>query len=294
MFRHILVPLDGSLRAESALPVAARIARASAGMLILLRAVSAAPEHGQDAGSWPSLFQTAIQSEQEEAQQYLTKIAASPRLAGLALSVVAPHGPIVAAIQAAVQSYQVDLLVCCEQPACPGESCPLGPFAEQISHALDIPVLLLPEQEPLHHSLAEVSGPIGCLVAFTGLQPELALIPPATALLSALVGRRPGDLHVTPLRALQSQRTSERSATLDYPDPRPMASVYKQQVQAGRGAVLLKGARTNGKREERKEQERHRVVVLSTPLHRADNDALREVAAYPRLLVPLSEHLSHA
>ncbi len=33
MFQRILVPLDGSLRAERALPVAARIARASAGSI---------------------------------------------------------------------------------------------------------------------------------------------------------------------------------------------------------------------------------------------------------------------
>ena len=32
MFRHILIPLDGSLRAEQAIPVAARLARASEGV----------------------------------------------------------------------------------------------------------------------------------------------------------------------------------------------------------------------------------------------------------------------
>lgn len=39
MFGHVLVPLDGSTRAECAIPVAARIARASAGEVILLRGV---------------------------------------------------------------------------------------------------------------------------------------------------------------------------------------------------------------------------------------------------------------
>jgi nucleotide-binding universal stress UspA family protein len=40
MFQHIVVPLDGSPRAEQALPVAARIARASGGTLTLLRVVT--------------------------------------------------------------------------------------------------------------------------------------------------------------------------------------------------------------------------------------------------------------
>ena len=39
MFQRILVPLDGSSRAERAIPVAARLARASAGTVILVRVV---------------------------------------------------------------------------------------------------------------------------------------------------------------------------------------------------------------------------------------------------------------
>jgi nucleotide-binding universal stress UspA family protein len=40
MFRRILVPLDGTARAEQALPVAARLARASGGTVVLLRVVN--------------------------------------------------------------------------------------------------------------------------------------------------------------------------------------------------------------------------------------------------------------
>ncbi len=39
MFKQILVPLDGSTRAEKALPVAARIARASQAQIILFQVV---------------------------------------------------------------------------------------------------------------------------------------------------------------------------------------------------------------------------------------------------------------
>ena len=37
MFERILVPLDGSARAERAIPVAARLTRASGGVVVLLR-----------------------------------------------------------------------------------------------------------------------------------------------------------------------------------------------------------------------------------------------------------------
>lgn len=40
MFQRILVPLDGSFRAEQALSVAARIARASGGSVFLVQVVS--------------------------------------------------------------------------------------------------------------------------------------------------------------------------------------------------------------------------------------------------------------
>ena len=39
MFKRILIPLDGSTRAESAIPVAARIARAYGASITLLRVV---------------------------------------------------------------------------------------------------------------------------------------------------------------------------------------------------------------------------------------------------------------
>ena len=39
MFQRIVVPLDGSARAEQALPVAARLAHASGGTVVLLRVV---------------------------------------------------------------------------------------------------------------------------------------------------------------------------------------------------------------------------------------------------------------
>lgn len=56
MFQHILVPLDGSRRAEQALPMAARVARASGGTLTLLRVVNDtcdAPFYGLGASSLP-------------------------------------------------------------------------------------------------------------------------------------------------------------------------------------------------------------------------------------------------
>lgn len=46
MFQRIVVPLDGSTRAERAIPVAARIARASRAAIILLRVATTPLDDG--------------------------------------------------------------------------------------------------------------------------------------------------------------------------------------------------------------------------------------------------------
>src|ERR1700692_1094801 len=50
MFTTILAPLDGSSRVEDALPLAARIARHTGAVLLLVRVVSFAAE------SWPAIM----------------------------------------------------------------------------------------------------------------------------------------------------------------------------------------------------------------------------------------------
>ena len=47
MFKRLLVPLDGSTRAEKAIPVAARIARASRGTIVLLQVVDMPIRYGK-------------------------------------------------------------------------------------------------------------------------------------------------------------------------------------------------------------------------------------------------------
>src|SRR5258708_40262814 len=152
--------------------VAGRVANGCEGMRMLLRTVSAAPEENEETSTGSPIFQTAIQSELAEARQYLTRIASARQMAGLPVIVSTSQGSVMATVQAAIQRYQADLLVCCEQLEPQGSQRFLGSFAEHLSRHLSIPLLLLPEQEPLHHTLAEWKEPITCLVAFAGSQPE--------------------------------------------------------------------------------------------------------------------------
>ncbi len=74
MFQRIVVPLDGSARAERALPVAARLAHASGGTVVVLRVVRLATEVLWDPTTDPGIVQKAIAADVEEARAYLEGI----------------------------------------------------------------------------------------------------------------------------------------------------------------------------------------------------------------------------
>jgi len=69
MFKRILVPLDGSGRAEQALPIAARIARASGGSIVLVRVLGTEPAQLPTAPGKPNLVQTVGEADRELAEK---------------------------------------------------------------------------------------------------------------------------------------------------------------------------------------------------------------------------------
>jgi nucleotide-binding universal stress UspA family protein len=84
MFRRILVPLDGSELAEHALPVAARLARASGGSIALLRVVSSPLAFASQPTESPVPMQGVLDSDLTGAVAYLARITTSSVLAGVA------------------------------------------------------------------------------------------------------------------------------------------------------------------------------------------------------------------
>ncbi len=82
MFQRILVPLDGSTRAERAIPVAARIARASNGSVVLVRVVSTVIEFWPYMAPQPALTQMANDTALTGAEQYLSAVSKTNRNSG--------------------------------------------------------------------------------------------------------------------------------------------------------------------------------------------------------------------
>jgi nucleotide-binding universal stress UspA family protein len=84
MFQQILVPLGGSERAEQALPVAARIARATGGSVLLVQVVNPPIDYSGGLAPVPIMTEQIVEAEMKGAADYLTAVATRPPLTGVA------------------------------------------------------------------------------------------------------------------------------------------------------------------------------------------------------------------
>src|ERR1039457_1092071 len=83
MFQRVLVPLDGSVRAEQALPVAVRLARAMDGSLLLVQVVSPPIDFSGGMSPVPLMTEQVVESEMAGAADYLKAVTMRPELAGI-------------------------------------------------------------------------------------------------------------------------------------------------------------------------------------------------------------------
>jgi len=197
MFERILVPLDGSTRAERAIPVAARLAHASGGSVILLRVVNKSP------GFWPSLAQQTTQAGQvldadfAEAERYLAGVITPPELEDVLTESVVRFGPTVSTILAVADASQADLIVMCSHGYTSVTRRIMGSVAEKLARAASVPVLVLREDGPAPGEVRPgATRSLRALVPLDGSAHAKAALEPAAYLLTALAGSAPGVLHL--------------------------------------------------------------------------------------------------
>ena len=201
MFQHILIPLDGSKRAEQAIPVAARIARACGGSLIFLRAVGTHIEFGTYITEPSVLVQEALELDLTMAIDYLARIKASHDLAGIETTVAVRSGGAALTILDVAQMQHVDLIVMCSHGNTGFKRWVLGSVAQQVARHSPLPVLVLNENglvptgsfpDPTH-PLRALMG----LVALDGSVGAEAVLEPAAKLVTALAAPARGILRLT-------------------------------------------------------------------------------------------------
>ncbi len=198
MFQRILVPLDGSSRAERALPVAAQLARASHGSVLLMEVVSPPIDYGGALAQTALLTEQAIETGIEEATSYLQSVAQSATLAGIETKTEVLFGLVAQGILEVAQSRRADLIVMCSHGRTGFKRWVLGSVAQTIVHHSPVPVLVLREGG----AVLSVSGsapvrPLCILVPLDGSPLAETALAPAANLVAALAAPAERALHLT-------------------------------------------------------------------------------------------------
>lgn len=142
MLARILIPLDGSTLAERALPIAARLIRASGGVMVLLQVYQAMPSEFT-----PELVVGSDTSDAREADAYLARVSQRAELAGIPVERVALGGAVAQTILDAVAAYQADTIVMTSHGRSGFTRRALGSVAEHVARHAPVPTLILCGEE---------------------------------------------------------------------------------------------------------------------------------------------------
>ncbi|MBX3001235.1 MAG: universal stress protein [Caldilineaceae bacterium] len=148
VFQKILVPLDGSLLAEKALPYAIWLSKQSSGQLVFLRVVPSpviAPARYSIAEADAWLVRQS--EERREAEEYLAAMAARPDLQPLRPHPVIYEGDAAEMIVRAAGHLGVDAIILSTRARGGLARWILGSVADHVVQNTAIPVLLIREEE---------------------------------------------------------------------------------------------------------------------------------------------------
>ena len=205
MFKRILVPLDESTRAQQAIPIAARIARATGGAIVLLRVVTSSIDLAWYSMESPVMLEQAIDDDLARAKKYVTTVAASSELAGIkTITEVLPGEP-ATTIFAAARAHSADLIVMCSHGNTGVKRWILGSVSQKVARHSPIPVLILREGTGMP---VQKAHPVRIMVTLDGSSLAEAALTPAAYLCSALSAPAQGMLHL----ALVLRRTEAQSS----------------------------------------------------------------------------------
>jgi nucleotide-binding universal stress UspA family protein len=204
MFKRILVPLDGSDRAEQAIPLAARIAHASDGTVILMQVAPIPIDFRAEAKQPAEIYpENSIEEGKSLAFNYLDNVSRIAELVGVETEIRVEHGHVAPSILAAVEPLDVDLIVMCSHGYSGFKRWALGSVAHKIVAHSPVPVLVLRDG-----GLALTTKAVSALVALDGSPLAESVLDPVVQLATALAP----SMHIT----LHLVRVIDLPATYGY------------------------------------------------------------------------------
>lgn len=233
MFQRILVPLDGSPRAEEALPLAAQLARSTSATLFLLCVVPP-PIYSAPIATEPAYMRAnATQADLREGRAYLERVITAHHLNDIRVEKSALEGSPALTILQFAQQRQVDLLIMRSHGQTGFLRWMLGSVAQQLVRHSPIPILVLRDT----HSAAQMDAstlthPLRILVPLDGTPEAEAALSPAAQLCSALAAPGKGTIHLTRTVHQLSVKGEEEQALVEKMnrEARAEAEVYLKNV----------------------------------------------------------------
>ena len=146
MFTHLLVALDGSPEAEAVIPHSLAIASSMNAEVTLLRIVDAVSADWSERGALATsqLEAASRNALAEQARLYLERVAAPMRQRGVIVNVLVHQGAAARQIVAAARDVEADGIAMATHSRHGLNRLVFGSVAEEVLHAAQIPVILVP------------------------------------------------------------------------------------------------------------------------------------------------------
>jgi len=149
MYSTIIVPLDGSKRAEAILPHVEQLAQRYKAKVIFLQVI-------QPLGTFPGagtvsddLYLRAYKQQDNEAESYLAGLEGAFREKGIKSGKCVAHGPVVETITTIAEREDADLVALASHGRSGLSRVFYGSVAAGVLHSIDRPLLLIRSQEDL-------------------------------------------------------------------------------------------------------------------------------------------------
>ena len=192
MFQRILVPLDGSDRAEQAIPIATRLAHASGGVIILMQVVPV-PADFLARKKFPEEVydESVIEEVNALPMNYLARVSKTAELVGVQTEIRVEYGEVAPSILAAIGPLQVDLVVMCSHGYSGFKRRAPGSITYKIIPYSPVPVLVKRDGGPTLQTKA-----LSVLVALDGSHLAESVLVPVVQLATALAPSMRVTLHL--------------------------------------------------------------------------------------------------
>lgn len=140
--QRILVPLDGSARAERVLPAVIPIASTLGSEMILFQ-VPIVHVSGWSTGEWFMPLEGVLETAEQSAQAYLSDVANRLKKQGVKVSTATRMGPVAGSIVEHAEANRVDLIAMCTHGRTGLGRWVLGSVADRVLRAGSIPIFLV-------------------------------------------------------------------------------------------------------------------------------------------------------